>query len=233
MRPLIAFLTRLSLTSAGQFIFSIWLAKNKILCAELLWRAHRDQQVRNAWINPRHHRTVQQLKEFIQVDLANTRRMHQIIARHSWPGKTIVGPNGEQAAWLLIQHADHDPAFQKDCLALLEKTVKEDNSENSLFAYLADRVRVNAGLPQIYGTQFRGNFQPFTIENEEQVDERRIKAGLVPLAEYLDQVSRTWTNHYAEILTETKQLLSQLPASEEYNAYVAQMKRLLDMTDST
>ena len=213
-------------------MFSIWLAKNKVLCAELLWRAHRDQQVRNAWINPRHHRTVQQLKEFIRVDLANTRRMHQIIARHGWPGKTIVGPNGEQAAWLLIQHADHDPAFQKDCLALLEKTAQEDNSANSLLAYLTDRVRINAGLPQIYGTQFRGNFQPFTIENEEQVDERRKKAGLIPLSEYLDQVSHVWTNHYSDILTETKQLLSQLPPSEEYDTYVTQMMRVLNMMDN-
>ena len=235
MRLFGAFLNRLLVTSFGQALFGIWLARHKILCAELLWRARRDQQVRGAWIKPRQHLTVQRLKEFIRIDLSNTRRMHQIIAQYGWPGKTLVGPIGEQAAWLLVQHADHDPAFQKDCLSLLAETIKEDQSALSLFAYLTDRVRMHDGLPQVYGTQLRGDFEPFTIEDEDHVDERRAKAGLSPLAEYLEQLHPASANEfpYAQVLAETKRLLSQLPPLAEYDAYVVQMKRILDVTDSS
>jgi hypothetical protein len=160
--------------------------------------------------------------------------MRKIIGQHGWPGKAVVGPAGEQAAWLLIQHADHDQTFQRDCLSLLEKTSKEDPSVSSFFAYLTDRVRVHQGLPQIYGTQFRGDLLPFTIEDEGRVDERRKQAGLQPLAQYLDQVRHSWTEQssYSQVAAETKHLLSQLPSSETYNAYVGQMKRLLNRTDN-
>jgi hypothetical protein len=47
------------------------------------------------------------------VDAANTARMKRIVAERGWPGRSLVGDDGAQAAWLLVQHADHDPAFQR------------------------------------------------------------------------------------------------------------------------
>jgi len=54
-------------------------------------------------------------------------------------------------------------------------------------AYLEDRVRVNAGQPQRYGTQFTvtgGEFGPHPIEDPHRLDERRAEAGLEPFADY-------------------------------------------------
>ena len=54
-------------------------------------------------------------------------------------------------------------------------------------AYLEDRVRVHAGQPQLYGTQFNiagGEFGPFPIEDPQRLDERRAQAGLEPFAAY-------------------------------------------------
>ena len=50
-----------------------------------------------------------------------------------------------------------------------------------------DRVRVNAGQPQLYGTQFTvtdGELGPSLIEDRERLDERRAEAGLEPFADY-------------------------------------------------
>jgi hypothetical protein len=54
-------------------------------------------------------------------------------------------------------------------------------------AWLLDRVRVNAGQPQLYGTQFTvtdGHFGPCPIEDPHRLDERRAAAGLEPFADY-------------------------------------------------
>jgi hypothetical protein len=49
------------------------------------------------------------------------------------------------------------------------------------------RVRKNAGLPQIYGTQFtvsRDGFGPYLIDDPENLDRRRAAVGLEPFADY-------------------------------------------------
>jgi hypothetical protein len=54
-------------------------------------------------------------------------------------------------------------------------------------ACLEDRVRVNAGLPQLYGTQFTvtgGEPGPHPIEDPQRLDERRAAAELEPFADY-------------------------------------------------
>lgn len=35
-----------------------------------------------------------------------------IVAKHGWPGESLVGSISAQNAWLLVQHADADPKFQ-------------------------------------------------------------------------------------------------------------------------
>jgi hypothetical protein len=87
---------------------------------------------------------------------------------------------GAQAAWLLVQHADLDRAFQKQCLRLLETAVKNKDAEPQHLAYLTDRVCVGDGLPQVYGTQLE-----YPIAGQEHVDERRSAVGLNSSADYL------------------------------------------------
>jgi len=125
--------------------------------------------------------------QIMEVTQKNTARMHQIVDAHGWPGKTLVGEDGANAAWLLVQHADEDREFQKRCLELIAAAGPEEVSQGNL-AYLVDRVRVGEGRPQVYGTQFwtdeSGLFGPRPIEDEALVDERRAGVGLGPLAEY-------------------------------------------------
>ncbi len=127
------------------------------------------------------------------IDMRNTARMKQILAQEGWPTKTLVGEKASKAAWLLVQHADLDPAFQKECLPLLEKAVAAGEGSAKDLAYLTDRVLVAEGKPQRYGSQFHmvdGKLVPRPIEDEANVDARRAAVGLGTLAEYTAQMQR-------------------------------------------
>jgi hypothetical protein len=129
------------------------------------------------------------LAKMMDIDKRHTARMKELVSEHGWPDQRLVGDDGAQAAWLLVQHADLDVDFQERCLALLEAAVKAGEAKPSHWAYLVDRVRVNRKRPQIYGTQFidRGKgLMPQPIEDEEHIDERRKAVGLGTLAEYAE-----------------------------------------------
>jgi len=131
--------------------------------------------------------------EMRDVDSKHTARMKEIVAEYGWPTKSMVGEQGATAAWLLVQHADADPKFQRHCLALMKKAAPEEVSPKNL-AYLTDRVLVNEGKNQLYGTQFfleDGKMVPQPIDDEANLDERRKEAGLMPMSEY----TKHMTNH--------------------------------------
>ena len=121
------------------------------------------------------------------VDARNTARMREIVDTYGWPMKSMVGAGGAHAAWLLVQHADHDVVFQRQCLTLMRALLEIDEVHRQDVAYLTDRVLCNEGKPQIYGTQFHlvsGNSQPRPIKDAENVDKRRLESGLPTLEEY-------------------------------------------------
>jgi hypothetical protein len=150
------------------------LPTNVSLANELVQMAERDQEMRNS----------QQWDA--EVDIRNTQRLKQMIEAIGWPSISKVGREAAQCAWLLAQHADHNVAFQRDCLHLMQQSMNDVDA--TTVAYLEDRVRVREGRPQLYGTQYykdeQGAFRPSPIEQPDEVDERRKAVGLEPLAEY-------------------------------------------------
>ena len=119
------------------------------------------------------------------VDHRHTKRMKQIIDEYGFPGKSQVGSGGAKAAWLLIQHADHEPEFQQRCLPLIHEAGLLGEIELERCAYLEDRVRLNTHRNQLYGTQWRV-IEPTRIsvrplEDASRVDELRANLGIPPL----------------------------------------------------
>jgi hypothetical protein len=129
------------------------------------------------------------------IDEANTQRMKEIVEHIGWPTRSKVGSHASEMAWLLVQHADHDRAFQRTCLDLMRAQPEGEVLSRNI-AYLEDRVRVGEGRPQIYGTQFyadeAGNFGPRPIEDPDHVDERRQAVGLQPLSDYARDVEQSY-----------------------------------------
>ena len=85
--------------------------------------------------------------------------------------------------------------FQELALAHLMGAVAADDASPGDLAYLIDRVRVAKGEPQLYGTQVTseadGQIVPRTpIEDPENVDARRLAAGLETLEEYYEELLR-------------------------------------------
>ena len=157
--------------------------RDPALRAEILVLAEEDQAARLRVMAP-NKPTPADFARLTAADEKSTARMKQIVKAHGWPGKSLVGDDGARRAWLLIQHADRDVAFQKECLALLEQAVKAGEADGVNLAYLADRVATAEDRKQVYGTQFDDNNEPSPIEDEAHVDERRQAIGLAPLAEY-------------------------------------------------
>lgn len=123
-------------------------------------------------------------------DRARTERLKEIIDEYGWPSVALVGEDGATAAWAIAQHSDHDVMFQERALELMAAAVADGEADPSQLAFLVDRVAVNQGRPQTYGSQLGcvdGAATPAPIENEGKVDERRAEVGLDPLADYLAQ----------------------------------------------
>ncbi|WP_142683873.1 DUF6624 domain-containing protein [Chitinophaga polysaccharea] len=135
-----------------------------------------------------------QLKElWFQIDVTdsiNLSKVKRIIQSYGWPGKDLVGTTANRAVWLTIQHADITE--QKKYIPLLEASVKKGQSSPDNLAFLVDRINVEEGKPQIYGSQFKEN--PQTGENEflkiediKNVNKRRETMGLEPIEVYAER----------------------------------------------
>jgi hypothetical protein len=129
----------------------------------------------------------------VAIDVQDTADMKALLNIYGWIKISIFGEVADNQAWLIIQHADQDPGFQKEVLTTLESLwpAKETNSRN--YAYLYDRVAASWSdptkrQPQRYGTQGQcqapGDWQPLPLESLTHLDEWRKEVGLPSFAEY-------------------------------------------------
>ncbi|MFB6722886.1 DUF6624 domain-containing protein [Kribbella sp. NPDC056345] len=169
--------------------------ETKELQAELERRAALDQEARSAvdgWSeDPR-----TELWDVVnKVDADNTRWLLKFVTEHGWPRMSDVGEEAATNTWLLAQHADSRPEDQLLFHRLMAAAVEAGEAPPRLFAYLEDRVRTNAGQPQLYGTQFidRGEgleVQP--IEDPEGLAARRLAMGMEPFEENEARLRAIW-----------------------------------------
>jgi hypothetical protein len=120
------------------------------------------------------------------IDDANTKRLIEIVELHGWPLKSVVGDAAAHAAFLVLQHADHET--QKTLLPQVRIAAETGEMSQRDFAMLVDRILVRDGKPQLYGTQ--SFMSPTTkqltlrqIEDAGNVNKRRLAIGLDPLNE--------------------------------------------------
>jgi hypothetical protein len=131
----------------------------------------------------------------------NAARLAAILDRYGWPGRSQVGADGAHAAWLIVQHAIGEPALQRRALQLMRTAAAKGEASLRELAMLDDRIRVNEGRQQRYGTQYdwdaHGEMSPLPLEDPEHVDERRRAVGLGPLAEDIRR-HRKWVQQSTE-----------------------------------
>jgi hypothetical protein len=120
------------------------------------------------------------------IDSCNLVQVEKLIAKYGWLGKSFVGGRGNQAVFLVIQHAGL--ATQEKYLPIMQKSVDAGESRASDIALLQDRILMRQGKKQIYGSQVvfnkAGAPEFYPIEDEKNVNVRRAKVGLLPIEEY-------------------------------------------------
>lgn len=130
------------------------------------------------------------------VDRANTAWLARVVAQRGWPGRSLVGNDGAAAAFLIVQHATQDTAFMSRVLPLLERAVGAAEAAPAEYALLYDRVAVQRGQPQRYGTQaslVNGRLVFASIEDSARVDDRRAAMRLPPIAIYARLLDSLYT----------------------------------------
>jgi hypothetical protein len=161
------------------------------LRVELLRRVAEDQVVRERFSAAFQTGTgpdTALVAELRAADSANTLWLRNAVTQHGWPDRDVVGRDGANAAFLLVQHADHDTSFQAKMLTALVAAFERGQAAGQSVALLTDRVAVARGELQPYGTQTNfvdGRIVLSPVVDSANVDARRARMGLPPLHEYL------------------------------------------------
>lgn len=128
-------------------------------------------------------------KRVAEEDAANTQRMKELLASRTWFDDEIDGEGAENLGWLIVQHSDQDPAFQREVLGRLEPLLAQGRVRTQDYAYLWDRVAVADKHLQRYATQMmceKSVWIPLNgIEDPDHLDDRRKQMGLGPWKDYV------------------------------------------------
>jgi len=136
--------------------------------------------------------TIELWKKQNMLDSLNLIRVTKIIDSMGFPHQPLFDDSAGVATFMVVQHASLKQ--QEKYLPLFQKAASEKELQPSLVAKMVDRVRVNEGKKQIYGTQaipikdpktgyITDKYELAPIEDEENVNQRRLKIGLPTIEE--------------------------------------------------
>lgn len=128
-------------------------------------------------------------------DSINLIKVEEILSKNGWLGRDVVGDQGNETLFLVIQHSDQKT--QEKYLPMLRDAVKQGNADGYNLAMLEDRVALKQGKRQIYGSQIGRDEESLLyfvspLEDPDNVDQRRAEVGLRSLKEYVAYWQITW-----------------------------------------
>lgn len=167
------------------------------LADELKKRAELDQTA--AWIPEGKFKeyTQEEWKSYKDsVFTTNKVFLEEILNKYGYPGYDLVGKEGEKNYWVMAQHCDFAPAFQAKVLEKLKQQVENGNADGRNYGLLTDRVNLNTGKKQFFGTQVKyvretGQAIPKPLKDSLNVNGRRKLVGLEPIEEYLNKMTKS------------------------------------------
>ena len=124
----------------------------------------------------------------------NLAKFCQIIKTHGWPTSAVVDQDGVFAAFHLLKNAG-TYEVQRDLLPVIVAAIKKDPLQKREFAGLYDRLRVSAGMKQLFGTQavsMGGFLVLYPVEDEGRLDARRAEYGLPSIDQYMNALEGTY-----------------------------------------
>jgi hypothetical protein len=135
--------------------------------------------------------------EWCPMDHDNAAWLMADIRAHGWYRISIYGADADRAAWVIVQHARHDLAFQGEALAMIEPLWKSGETRGENYALLYDQTAHYQGRPGRFGVNGQctapGVWTPDAVEDSSATDAWRAKAGMPPVAQYIATSSRGCT----------------------------------------
>jgi hypothetical protein len=127
-----------------------------------------------------------QLKK--ELNKQNLVQIEKIIAEQGYPKRSEVGDHASGVAFTIIQHSNLET--QKKYLPVLTELAKKGEIFKEDWALLLDRVLINEGKKQVYGSQVRenpetGKAELYPVEDEKNLNKRRAEIDLIPIEDYL------------------------------------------------
>lgn len=121
--------------------------------------------------------------------------LRSLLPEYGWIDIDRFGEDVSSYAWLIAQHADHYPDIQKGILTRMEPYLETGGVSRENYAFLWDRVAVNTGGLQRYGTQpdwtcVDGGMKLRAMEEPSRVNERRAAMGMGTVEEGLERMNR-------------------------------------------
>jgi hypothetical protein len=118
----------------------------------------------------------------------------QIIARHGWPFRSVIGESAAVHLSALVAHADERNTFRRKALEAMSVAVQAGEADPRHFAHIYDRTCAVAREPQLYGSLIAPKdgegIVIWPVQDPQQLDARRRGIGLPPLIEDLDLYRR-------------------------------------------
>lgn len=128
----------------------------------------------------------------IESDWDNSHWARNVITARGWAALAKMGGKVPRLMWLIVQHADNDPALQAITLREIEPLMREGKFSRADYALMVDRVGLATIGVQHYGSQLRcenGHFAPYSMDSggsdAKVLDARRAMMNLPPEKEYL------------------------------------------------
>jgi VWFA-related protein len=124
----------------------------------------------------------------------HTGKLCQILKTHGWPTTALVDREGVFAAFYILRNGG-TYELQRDLLPVIVAIIKKDPTQKTEFAGLIDRLRVSAGMKQIFGTQavsMGGFLVLYPIEDEAKLNSRRADYGLSEIDVYIRSLERSY-----------------------------------------
>ena len=120
-------------------------------------------------------------EEMEALHIQNAEILFEIVTEYGWPGKSMVGNDGSDAAFTIAQHSISKPDLQRRYLEYIKTAVAEGEASAVQEACLKDRILFNEGQPQKYGMLFDWNERGELYTNVDDIslaNERRMTLGL-------------------------------------------------------
>lgn len=120
--------------------------------------------------------------------IVNEDRVKNILDKHGWPTKDMIGERGNWTICNVIQHSDNDIRIQY--LPMMRQAVKDKKLEPRFLVRAEDRIATERGDLQIYGGQMKyypetKSFNLWPVFDPENIDKRRTAIGLDSIAIFL------------------------------------------------